>query len=44
MTSQELGNLGEGWVYRQLNRAGLAVEFGGPADLLAEGLPIEGFP
>ena len=41
MTSQELGAIGEAWVYRQLERAGLDVEFGGPADLLADGLPVE---
>ena len=41
MTSQELGVIGEAWVYRQLERAGLDVEFGGPADLLADGLVVE---
>ena len=41
MTSQELGNLGEAWVYRQLQSAGLAVTMGGPADLQVEGLPVE---
>ena len=41
MTSQELGALGELWVMRQLQSVGLDVTRGGPADLLANGLPIE---
>ena len=41
MTSQELGQIGEAYVMRQLQRAGLEVEQGGPADLVANGLPVE---
>jgi len=41
MTGQELGAIGEAWVYRQLERAGLDVTLGGPADLVADGLPVE---
>lgn len=41
MTSQELGQIGELWTMRQLRRAGLEVEQGGPADLVANGLPVE---
>lgn len=41
MTAQELGAIGEAWVMRQLARAGLEVEQGGPADLVAGGLAVE---
>jgi len=41
MGPQELGVLGEVWTMRQLQRAGLTVTLGGPADLLADGLPVE---
>ena len=41
MTSNELGALGELYVARTLVGAGLQVELGGPADLVAEGVPIE---
>ena len=41
MTGQELGALGELWVMRQLQRAGLDVAMGGPADLVADGLVVE---
>ena len=41
MTSQELGQIGELYAMRQLQRAGLIVEQGGPADLMANGLAVE---
>ena len=41
MTGQELGTIGELWVMRQLRAAGLEVEQGGAADLLADGLAVE---
>jgi hypothetical protein len=41
MTSQELGATGELYTMRLLQSAGLRVEAGGPADLLADGIPIE---
>ena len=41
MTSQELGALGELFVARKLAGAGVSVQLGGPADLLAEGVPVE---
>ena len=41
MTAQELGAMGEFYVAGLLAAAGLAVERGGPADLLIEGVPVE---
>jgi len=37
----ELGAMGEAYVARLLTGAGLAVQYGGPADLLIEGVPVE---
>lgn len=41
MTHNELGAMGELHVARLLAEAGLSVQFGGPADLLIEGAPVE---
>lgn len=41
MNHTDLGTLGEFYVARMLAYAGLAVEMGGPADLLVEGMPVE---
>lgn len=41
MTAQELGAIGEHYTAQVLRSVGLDVEHGGPADLLAEGMPIE---
>jgi hypothetical protein len=41
MTHNELGQMGEAYVYQLLTGIGLSVEFGGPADLLVNGTPVE---
>ena len=41
MNHTELGAMGEVYVARMLSSTGLSVEFGGPADLLVEGVPVE---
>jgi len=41
MGPQELGRMGEVYVARLLEVAGLRVSWGGPADLLVEGVPVE---
>lgn len=41
MTAQELGVIGEHYTAQVLRSVGLRVEFDGPADLLAGGVPIE---
>lgn len=41
MTAQELGAMGEYYAAQVLRSVGLRVDFDGPADLLAEGVPVE---
>ena len=41
MTAQELGAMGEHYTAQVLQSVGLAVEFGGPADLVAGGVAVE---
>jgi len=41
MRSQELGTMGEVYVARLLEGAGLAVAWDGPADLVVGGVPVE---
>lgn len=41
MNHTDLGTLGEGYVYHLLYKAGFDVAFDGPADLLANQVPIE---
>jgi hypothetical protein len=41
MTAQELGAMGEYYAAQVLRSVGLRVRFDGPADLLADGVPIE---